>query len=97
MVVRETIFLAEDLGDARGESLVVVVVVSVVVGDAPASGEVRTFLEAGGVCPVGVLRPRGRPEREPVGVVCPRGNLPILEGTILFLGRQKKQQQVVVS
>ena len=32
MVVRETIFLAEDLGGARGESLGVVVVVSVVVG-----------------------------------------------------------------
>ena len=38
------------------------------------------------MCLGGVLRPRGRPEREPVAVVCLRGNLPILEGTILFLG-----------
>ena len=30
-------------------------------------------------------------------VVCPRGNLPTLESTILFLGWQKEQQQVVVS
>ena len=75
-----------DLGDVRGESLGVVVVVSVVVGVAPASGEASTFLETGGVCPGGVLRPRGRLEREPGGVVCPRGNLPTLDGTILFLG-----------
>ena len=85
-MVRETSFLTKDLGDVRGESLGVVVVVSVVVGDAPASGEARTFLEARGVCPGGVLHPRGLLEREPVGVVCPRGNLPTLEGTILFLG-----------
>ena len=85
MVVRETSFLTKDLGDVRGESLGVVVVVSVVVGDAPASGEASTFLEAGGVCPDGVLRPRGLLESEPVGVVCPRGNLLTLEGTILFL------------
>ena len=87
MVVRETSFLTKDLGDARGESLGVVVGVSVVVGDAPASGEASTFLEAGGECPEGVLRPRGLLESESVGVVCPRGNLPILDGTILFLGR----------
>ena len=62
------------------------VVVSVVVEVSPASEEASTFLEAGGVCPGGVLRSRGRLEREPGGVVCPQGNLPTLEGTILFLG-----------
>ena len=76
----------KDLGDVGGDSLGVVVVVSVVVEVAPVSGDASTFLEAGGVCPGGVLRPRGRLEREPGGVVCPRGNLPTLEGTILFLG-----------
>ena len=86
MVVRETSFLTKDLGDVPGESLGIVVVVSVVVGDAPASVEASTFLRAGGVCPGGALRPRGRLEKEPVGVVCPRGNLPTLEGTILLLG-----------
>ena len=86
MVVRETSFLTKDLGDVRGESLGVVVVVSVVVGDAPASVEASTFLEAGGECPDGVLRHRGLLESEPVGVVGPRGNLPTLEGSILFLG-----------
>ena len=79
-------FLVKDLGDVRGESVGVVVVVIVVVGVAPASGEASTFLEAGGVCPGGVLRSRGRLEREPGGVVCPQGNLPTMEGTILFLG-----------
>ena len=72
MVVRETTFLAKDLGDVCGESLGVVVVVSVVAGVAPGSGEDSTFLEAGGVCPP--------------TVVCPQGNLPTLKGTILFLG-----------
>ena len=86
MVVRETCFLAKDLGDVRGDNLGVVFVVSVVVGIVPASGEASTFLEAGGVCPGGVLRTRGLLEREPGGVFCPRGNLPSLEGTILFLG-----------
>ena len=86
MVVRETSFLAKDFGDVREESLGVVVVVIAVVGVSPASGEASTFLEAGGVCPGGVLRSRGRLEREPVGVVCQQGNLPTLEGTILFLG-----------
>ena len=86
MVVRETSFLTKDLGDFRGNCLGVVVVVSVVVGVALASGDASTFLEADGVCPGSDLRPRGRLEREPVGVVCPRGNLLTLEGTILFLG-----------
>ena len=83
-MVRETSFLAMDLGDVRGDIHGFVVVVGVMVGVAPASGEASTFLEAGGVCPG--LRPRGLLEREPGGVVCPRGNLPTLEGTILFLG-----------
>ena len=69
----------KDLGDVR-------VVVVVVPGVAPASGEASTSLEAGGVCPGDVLCPRGRIEREPGGVVGPRGDLPTLEGTILFLG-----------
>ena len=85
-MVRERIFLAKDVGDVRGDCFGVVVVVCVVVGIAPASGEASTFLEAGGVCPGGVLRSRGRLEREPGGVVCPQGNLPTMEGTILFLG-----------
>ena len=78
-MVGEASFLTKDLGDVR-------VVVVVVPGVAPASGEASTSLEAGGVCPGGVLCPRGRIEREPGGVVGPRGDLPTLEGTILFLG-----------
>ena len=85
-MVEEASFLAKDLGDVRGESLGVVVVASGVVEVAPGSGEASTSLEAGGVCPGGVLRPRGRLEIEPGGVVGPRGNLLTLEGTILFLG-----------
>ena len=61
------------------------------VGVAPASGEASTFLEAGEVCPGGAFRPRGRLEREPGGVVCPRGNLPTLVGTKLFLGAAEEE------
>ena len=82
----ETSFLAKDLGDVGGDSLGVVVVVIVEVEVAPVSGEASTFLEASGVCPVGILRPRVRLEREPGGDVSPRGNLQTMEGTILFLG-----------
>ena len=85
-MVGEASFLAKDLGDVRGESLGVVVIAIVMVGVATASGEASTSLDAGGVCPGGVLRPRRRLEIEPGGIVGPRGNLPTLEGTILFLG-----------
>ena len=60
VVVRETSFLAEDLGGVRGDIPGVVVVVSVVVEVNTASGDASTFLETSGVCPGGVLRPRGR-------------------------------------
>ena len=92
----ETSFLAKDLGDVGGDSLGVVVVVIVVVEVAPVSGEASTFLEAGGVCPVGMLRPRVRLERQPGGDVSPRGNLPWRE-RYCSSGRQMKQQRVVVS
>ena len=95
VVVRETSFLAMDLGDVRGDSLGVVVGVSLMVGVALASREASTFLEAGEVFPGGVFRPRGRLEREPGGVVCPRGNLPWRERNCSS-GRQKKKMQVVV-
>ena len=84
MVFGEASFLTKDLGDVHRESLGVVVVFVVVSGVAPSSGEDSTYLDVGGVCPGDVLRPRGRLEREPGGVVGPRGDIPVLEGTILF-------------
>ena len=86
MLFGEASFLTKDLGDVRRESLGVVVVVVVVSGVAPSSGEDSTSFEVGGVCPGDVLRPRGRLEREPGRVVGPRDDTPTLEGTILFLG-----------
>ena len=86
MVVGETGFLTKDLGYVCGESLSVVVVV---VGVAPPSGVASTSLEGGEdrcSCTGGVLRPRDRLESEPGGVDGPRGDLPTLEVTLLFLG-----------